>query len=55
MQRKDKEQRIEQIYKQISVIIGNWKNQLKSHGVSTQVTLKRNTKTMLEKQNNQPL
>jgi hypothetical protein len=68
MQRKDKEQGIEQIYTQILVIMGNWKNQLKSHGVpfppfdrgwrktsKTRVTPKRNTKTMWEKQNNQPL
>jgi hypothetical protein len=33
MQRKEKEQGIEQIYTHISVIIGNWKNRLKSHGV----------------------
>jgi hypothetical protein len=32
MQRKEKEQGIEQIYTQISVIMGNWKNWLKSHG-----------------------
>jgi hypothetical protein len=33
MQRKEKEQRIAQIYTHISVIMGNWKNRLKSHGV----------------------
>jgi len=33
MQRKEKEQRIAQIYTYISIIIGNWKNRLKSHGV----------------------
>ena len=33
MQRKEKVQRIAQIYTQISVIMGNWKNWLKSHGV----------------------
>jgi hypothetical protein len=34
MQRIEKEQRIAQIYTQISVIMGNWKNRLKSHEVS---------------------
>jgi hypothetical protein len=33
MQRKEKEQGIEQIYTQISVIMGSWKNRLKSYGV----------------------
>jgi hypothetical protein len=33
MQRKEKEQGIEEIYTQISVIMGNRKNRLKSHGV----------------------
>jgi hypothetical protein len=33
IQRREKEQRIAQIYTQISIIIGNWKNRLKSHGV----------------------
>ena len=33
MQRREKEQIIAQIYTQISVIMGNWKNRLKSHGV----------------------
>ena len=63
MQRREKEQRIVQIYTQISVIMGNWKNRLKSHGVplsaiwpglretsKTKVTPKRNTKTMWEKE-----
>ena len=33
IQRREKEQRIAQIYTHISVIMGNWKNRLKSHGV----------------------
>jgi hypothetical protein len=37
MQRKEKEQGIEQIYTQISVIKGNWKNWHKSHGVPLSV------------------
>jgi len=63
IQRREKEQRIAQIL----VIMGNSKNRLKSWSTviryltgvretsKTKFTPKRNTKTMLEKQNNQPL
>jgi hypothetical protein len=68
MQRKEKEKRIAQIYTQISVIMGNWKNRLKSHGVPLSViwlgwerlekqkSHKKETQKQCEKkQNNQPL
>ena len=65
---KERRKRIAQIYTQISVIMGNWKNQLKSHGVPLSVIWprwerlakqksqnKRNIKIMWGKKKNQSL
>ena len=55
IQRKEKEQRIAQIYTQISIIMGNWKNRLKSRStVIRHLTRVRETsKTKITQKNKQ--